>query len=596
MFRSDSLLQDWRAWLAGICALTLLAYGAALDNFFIPFDDNTLIYLNPAVEHFSFATIKYIFTSYDPELYIPLTFLVYQFMHLAFGFTPAAYHALSLVLHLLNIGLVVWIMWQLTHKRAVALIVGLLFAIHPMQSETVLWAAALKDVLSSSFGLLSLGLYARYRSTASRTLFRWCVACFLLGLLAKVSIAPLPLIFLLLDRLEGRHFDRSSWLEKWPFFVLAAVFVIIALMGKTAGIGSAGVVTTLLLSFKAIAFYMLKLAWPSHLSLLYPQLIHPVITSPVIVLSIAATILLFVVAFLTRNRFPFVTVGILWFVIFLVPSFSNFYKNEYLYFASNRYVYLAYIGLFFIIAEASVSLGEKKPKVQIPLAVLLVSASALFAFITHQQVNIWNNAKSLFLNVITHYPTSVVAYNNYGAEFIGTETAYENYKKALALDPYFTLSYRNIANYYFAKGDMKNVEKTYEEAMDAIDKKPHPIDDDVTYIYFAYAQHLDDLGQGPRAVELFKKALSLAPDYSEAHYNLGVMYQKYGPRDLAEIELKTAVDMDGQNGDFLYHLAAIYGEKGQLQDATDLLERVVAIDPFYPQAQRHLDSLRGILK
>ena len=370
----------------------------------------------------------------------------------------------------------------------------------------------------------------------------------------------------------------------------------IALIGKTAGIGSTGMLTTSLLACKAIAFYLFKFVWPSHLSLLYPQLIPPTVADSVILISFFAVIMLFLAAYVSRNRCPFVTVGILWFLIFLVPSFSNFYKNEYLYYASNRYVYLAYIGLFFIVAEASVTLWEKKPKSRIPLGVVAVCVSFIFAFITHQQVIVWNNAKSLFLNVIRNDPTSVVAYNNYGAEFIGTQTAYDNYKKALALDPYFTLSYRNIANYYFAKGDMDNVNKTYEEAMLAIDKKPHPTKDDISYIYFAYAQHLDDLGQGPRAVALFKKALSLVPDFSEAHYNLGVMYQKYGPQDLAELELRKAVELDGNNADFLYHLAAVYGAKGQLQDATDALERVVAIDPNYPQAQRHLDDLRGMVK
>ncbi len=595
MNHRQSFVWEWRYWLAGLFALTLVVFGASLNNLFVPFDDNTLIYTNWAIQKFSVASISHIFTSYDPELYIPLTLFVYQLMHLVFGFSPGAYHALSLLLHLVNIGLVAWVVWLMSKKKFVALGVASLFAIHPLQSEAILWASALKDLLSSAFGLLSLGFYLRYRSSSSQKIFWWCIGCFALGLLAKVSIAPLPLIFLLVDWLQCRSLQRSTWIKKWPFFGLTALFVIIALAGKTRVIGGAGIVTTLLLACKATAYYLLKFVWPTHLSVMYPQPVLPSFAQPEILASIIVVICLIIVAFIARNRYRFVSFSIFWYLLFLAPSFSNFYKNEYFYFASDRYAYLPSIGIFFIVITAITGLCEKKKVLRNPMIVVWALGILTLAIVAHARVAIWHDGKALFGNVIAEYPMSVVAYNNLGTEFHNTPEALSSYQKALALDPNYIVAYRNSVRYYEANGDTDNLKMTYAKGIAALESKPHPTRDDWSLLY-AYAEYLDTNSDSTSAVALLQKAVELNPDVPESHYNLGVKFQKYGRMDDAQKELQRAVDLDGQKTDALYHLAAVDAQKGQLQDATDLLVRLVAIDPNYPQAQRHLDDLRGMTK
>jgi tetratricopeptide (TPR) repeat protein len=594
MYPWMSFKNGWFSWMAGILFLTCVAYGAALNNLFIPFDDNTLIYMNSAVAHLSPATLFHVFTSYDPELYIPLTFVLYQWIHLCAGFNPMAYHAMSLLLHLLNCGLVAWIIWQLTQRKSLALIVSALFALHPLQSEAVLWAAAMKDILSATFGLLSIALYLQWRSKEKRTLFFWCIACFLLGLLAKVSIAPLPILFLLIDWMQGRRFVRAVFVEKWPLYLIAFIFVLVAVLGKTAVIGSAGWTVTALLPFKATAFYLLKILWPVHLSLLYPQPLAPTLTDPAILFSIAVVAVLLLISFVLRHRARLISGGILWYLLLLIPSFSTFYKNEYLYFASNRYAYLPSIGLFLIIAILAMLLWDRWKMSRIPLIVLGSVASLGCVIVVHAQAVIWHDSKSLFANVIQLYPISPVAYNNEATEFHNTPEALVLLQKAIAIDPFFILAYRNIANYYQQAGEVDLMALTYQQAEAQLFRKPHPTTDDLSLLYDD-AEYKDENGDHAGALALLQKAVDLHPDFSESYYNLGIKYEKYGDLPQAQTALQKAVDLNGADSDSLYHLAGVFAETGALQHAVDLLQRLIAINPSYPNAQSHLADIKHML-
>ncbi len=594
MRRAFSLWNGFAPWLTGIVLLTFLVYSAAIGNAFVQFDDTMLIYNNPFVAHLSFGSLFHVFTSYDPELYIPLTFVVYQMIHVVAGFNPGAYHAASLFFHLLNTVLVAWIAFQLSKKRAVAIIVAALFALHPLQSEAVLWAAAMKDVLSATLGLLSLGFYLRYRSSAQKMDNVLCILFFFLGLLAKVSIAPLPVIFLLVDWLQKRPFTKNTIIEKWPYIGLSVIFIGIALAGKTAVIHSTSVGTTILLSFKATAFYLWTVIAPIHLSVLYPQIVLPSLTQPLIILSILVVGALLVIASLVRHSHRIVTFGIAWYLLFLLPTFTNFYKNEYLYFASDRYAYIPLFGIFFIVATGAASLWERSPRMRIPLGVLAGIIAVIALPLVHQQVLVWKDTQSLFTNVVQQQPESVLGYNNLGITMTDSPQSLVYFEKAIALDPKYILAYKNIASYYFKKGESDLMKQSYARGIAALDRKEHPSHDDLI-VLFEYAEYLDGQGDREQTLNLLKKAITIDPLYSESHYNLGIKYEKYGNMKDAETELQQAVNLDGDNPDFLYHLAAVKAATGQLQDAAFLLEHLLSINPDYAKAQSHLDDIKRML-
>ncbi len=588
------LTKTWAPWLGGIILLTLIGYGAALNNLFVPFDDNTLIYMNPAVAHLSLRNLWFIFTSYDPELYIPLTFLSYIAIHALAGFNPGAYHAASLLLHCTNVVLVAWIVWQMTGKRPVALIAAALFALHPLHSEAVLWAAAMKDMLSSTLGLLAVGWYLRWKETEERRAWIACMIFFFLGLLAKVSIVLLPALFILIDWSTGKVVNRRTILEKWPLYILSIVFAVIALAGKSEAIGGAGLMVNLLLPFKATAFYVQKLAWPTHLSILYPQVSSPTVSQVDIVIPMIIVAALVCAAVLLYRRQRIIAAGIVWYLLMLLPSFSTFQKGGHLYFASDRYAYLPSIGLFLIVAVCAHALWQRYRISRIPLTVVAGAAVVASLFGMHRQVLIWKDSKALFGNVLRLQPAAVIAYNNYATELTDPKEALPYFQKAVEMEPTFILPYRNMAGLFRKTGDRVEEKKIYEMAIPLLMKKNRPSDDDASLL-FEYAEFKEEDGDRAGMFETLEQAITLKPDLAEAHYNIGVKYEKYGMMDRAGPALEQAIALGGNKPDFLYHIASVYAQTGRLEDAALQLELLVDINPGYEKAAEHLANIRKML-
>lgn len=588
------LQKEWAPWLLGILLLTLVAYAAALNNLFIPFDDNTLIYLNPAVAHVSARNLWFIFTSYDPELYIPFTFLSYAAIHAVAGLNPAAYHAASLLLHCVNVLVVAWIVLSLTQKRSVALITALLFALHPLHSEVVLWAAAMKDVLSSTFGLLAIAFYLEYRTTHRQSFWTFCIVAFACGLLSKVGIVLVPLLLLLIDWMDGRKISRENITAKWPLFLLSGIFLIIALAGKGEAIQGIGFFTTVLLSVKSTAFYILKLLVPSGLSLLYPQVREVSVADPFILGSILLVLSLLVLAFCIRNRSRRIAGGILWYFLLLLPSFSTFNKNNHIYFASARYAYLPSIGLFLIVALFVYFLWQRVRMSRIPLAIAGACITVAYVVLSHEQVGIWHDSKALFGNVLRLYPEAVIAYNNYATELTDPKEALPYFQKAIALEPTFILAYRNMAGLYRKTGDEAAERGVYEQSMPILLAKERPTQDDISLL-FEYAEFLDEHGERSAMFQWLNQAITLDPAFAEGYYNLGVKYEKYGQITQAVPLLEKALELGGDKPDTLYHLASVYAQTGKLKEAADLLERLVDINPTYEKAASHLENIKKML-
>ena len=299
----------------------LLVYFPVLRSDYVAYDDELLLVDNVKAQGVTWENVKQAFTTYDPELYIPLTILSYQVEYSIIGWwNSAVSHGVSLAIHLMNVLLVYWLMRLLLQNSPfAAFAVALLWAIHPLNVEAVAWAAARKDLLSGFFFLCTLILYLRSLRLTS-------YVSFLLGLLAKVSIAPLPLVLFLLEwfihpllfKGEGRVrvLRRIS-----PYFLLSLLFVVIALLGKKAQVHTLG--TTLLAPFIAIPFYLQKLFIPTGLSILYPftedlSLAHPSVLLGILVVGGIAGLVWWS---LRWTRSIACALGI--FLLLLAPSFLN---------------------------------------------------------------------------------------------------------------------------------------------------------------------------------------------------------------------------------------------------------------------------------
>lgn len=503
-----------------IVLLALAAFAPGVGNAFVSLDDNYLIYANPAVQSMTWKNIIHVFTSYDPQLYIPLTFLSWQINAALFGMNPAALHLVNLLLHCVNAVLAFLILRRLSGSILIAAVAATLFAIHPIQTEAVLWAAGRKDLLSGLFLLLSTHAYLRYRENDAKRSLNWSVVFFALGLLSKISVVTLPVWLLVIDWLQKRRFDRRMFMEKSPYAVPAVILGVIAVVGKTRVLGSSGTLLNILLPAKSAVFYLRKFLWPSGLSVIYPYAGQPHDLTAEFAWSFGIIAALAAVAlFCFRGRNRMISFGIGTYFLLLAPSFTTFWKNGFLYFASDRYVYLASIGFFAVVGLLADRLKNTLDRTRAGAAFPILCASAIAALLptTWAQGKVWSDTEALYRNVLRAYPDSVMAQTNLGLELqlLGNlAEAREHYERAMELDPHSVHAYFNLAALENKEGNRAEAEKLYVAIVDAFGPLQVATASDIKPFLWL-TRRLNDLNRPHDAERLFNRLNSLAPKQLE---------------------------------------------------------------------------------
>ncbi|MDP7069281.1 MAG: tetratricopeptide repeat protein, partial [Candidatus Peribacteraceae bacterium] len=437
-----------------IVVATLLVYLPFIGNGFINIDDAGLIWNNSAVTQFD---IPRIFTTFDPELYIPLTLLTYQIEYLIAGAAPTLVHATNLLLHILSALLVFSIIKKLTRNATIGLLTALLFAVHPMQGTAVLWASARKDLLSSALMLLSLHLYLREN--------KWSVLTFACALLSKISVAVLPVLLLLVDVWEGKPMNRDRIIEKWPYFGLSLVFGIIAIVGKTSNLGSLSVVDYLLLSAKNIVFSAQKLFVPTDLSIMYTQGGEVSILAPDFFVPVILILVIAVALFLLRKKQPVLLWCVAWFAVCMAPNLLTYVQNNNIIFTSNRYVYLACIGVFMY---AATLIGLLKKGQTTLVSLVLVGVLGVFA-VLHART--WSSSETLLRSALAAGYDHRMIHHNLGAALRSQDKTDEALQEFLiagkAGNPH---SYKLAGDMYGEQGNTQEKMRLYQLGMDTARK------------------------------------------------------------------------------------------------------------------------------
>lgn len=597
----------------------LAVYGRSLTNQFVRWDDGMLIYENPAVREISPWSLHRIFTTYDPELYIPLTFISYQIDYKLSGTNPFAYHLTSLLIHIGNALLVAWLTYLLlgtvgiegkkgieeiegkltslqslySLQSLLSLFAGLLFLLHPLHTEAVEWASGRKDVLSTVFFLASIIAYMRWRDVVRQAhhdkhLYIWSLAFFVLGLLSKVMIITLPAILLLTDYVQARPLSKRMITEKLPYAGIAVLFGIIAIFGKTAVVASSTLSQKILMACKSTAFYLEKIFVPVDFSLLYPYTKAITIASPDFYIPVIVVIVLLLTAFLVRNRYRMITAGILFYLLTLAPTFINFAKGGDLdiYFASDRYAYIPSIGIFLLVSAVLAEIVfDQWTRIRIMLAAGVMVLATL-AFLSYQQSRVWRDTETLFTNVLTLYPeSSHVAHNNLGNMYRlqgDVDRSIDEYKKAISIRPH-PKTWSNLGAAYRKKGMMTEALVAYQSAL--------KLDPKSAIAHIGYAVILVDQGNLAEAEKEYKTGIGIDPGEEVGATNLGVLYTQQGRLEDAIAMYHLAMKQNPYFADAHYNLAVTLQKKGDDGGAVSEYREVIHIAPSFIPARLNLALL-----
>jgi tetratricopeptide (TPR) repeat protein len=504
-----------------------------------------------------------------------------------------------------------------------AAFVAALFAWHPLHVESVAWISERKDVLSTFFALLTLLAYARYaqhvtgalcqvtrtNSTSSSVTrhpsrFYWLALIFFaLGLMSKPMLVTLPFVMLLLDYWPLKRVTSDQWqvskvvrltLEKWPFFLLAAVSCVVTFLVQSQRSGDAVASLELVpLHYRfcnalvSYGLYLLKMVWPVGLAVFYPLPDH--LTWLLMAATASAVVLVIISSFVWRagRAHAYLPVGWLWFLGTLVPVIGLVQVGGAA--LADRYTYIPSIGVFIAVTFGVCALADRFqfPKKAIATAAVLILATCLI--LAENQLRYWHDSETLFAHALAVTKNNHVAHVNLGValEQKGKlNEALAEYRAAEQLAPELYHIHNNLGNLLDNLGHPNKALTEYREAVLLNPKLPS--------LHNGAGIVLTELGRFDEAMSQFKEAARLDSTYPWAHLEIGKMRLKQGRDAEAIDEFREALRIDPNNFQILAYTAHVLAadENPQIRDGKTALVLAIKAKVLTDGAQPYvLDAL-----
>jgi protein O-mannosyl-transferase len=587
-----------------LVAATLAFYNPIIHNRFIDFDDSSYILKNFQVQSgLTWDTVKWSFTTFREGNWHPLTWLSHALDYQIFDLNPAGHHYTNLLLHAVNAVLLFLLLRQATGVAWPSLIVGALFALHPVNVESVAWAAERKNVLSMVFFLLALHAYDRYARTGRRYLYLLVTICFALGLMAKPQIVTLPFVLLLWDywplqrigarsAADGSHapstprsFRYLVW-EKFPLFILAAADSVVTMLAQRAG-NAVRTVTEVSLSarlenvFISYVRYIGKALWPSRFAAMYPR---PANSLPAWQAVGAVVLLLLISALVLRWRDRrYLPVGWFWFLGTLVPMIGIITVGEQT--MADRYAYLPFIGLFVAIVwilDAVASEHRIAVVWRVGVALLVVF---VLGCLTNRQLGYWHDDETLWRHALSVTERNYMAHNNLAialAKQGRSEEAVVQFQAATALHKYPPDQVLKLAFYELRVG---HPQEAIEESGAVLRASADPVDPKLqSAAWGEIGQAHLQLRQYDQAAECYQNALRLNPENGMALMGSGLLALRQGKSELAVTQLIHASKVEPNDVNVLL-LAQALRRAGHAEQASSAEAEVQKISSDPGQAQ-----------
>lgn len=592
------LLSPSATTVAGILlivALSLLVYSSSLHGGFV-LDDDLLVTENPLVQ--APDGLYRIWLTREPVDYWPLTNSVFWFEWHLWGANPTGYHAVNLFLHIIDCLL----LWALLNRLKIpgGFLAAILFAVHPVNVESVAWIAQLKNVLSMLFFLLSICCYLQFdvlaspQKVAARKLppqtsrkllwYTLSLLAFVLAMLSKGSVAILPLVLLLIIWWQRERITRRDCLRVAPFFLVAAGFTVINLWFQSHStdevIRNATLVQRLLGAGAVVWFYLWKAILPLHLSFVYSQWdINP--GNLLWWLPLAAAVAVTTLLVWQRNSRSSkwirpVLFAWTFFCLALLPVMGftdvTYMRNS---LVADHYQYIAIIGVV-ALAAAAVYRGSQRrtPAWQCALNIGAGCVVAALLILTRQQAALYANAMTLYTNTAEHNPTSDLIQLNLGVEHYKAgqiNDAVQHFQAALQINPSNDSAHMDLGTALISLGRLDDAIQQFQEVL-----RLKPSSAATAHCSMGIA--LIKAGRPRKAIEHLQTSLEINPKHLEACNNLAWVLATASDdtvRDpIRAVELaQKAIELDPKHTDFFNTLGVAYYRAGHWQDAIQWLNK-----------------------
>jgi protein O-mannosyl-transferase len=607
--------------------LTLIAYYPLRKNDFVNYDDPAYVYSNQRVSKgLTASNVAWAFKTTHLTNWHPLTWLSHMADVQLFGLRPAGHHATSFLLHVVNVLLLFFLLSEMMGQMWPSAFVAAVFGVHPLNVESVAWVSERKNVLSTSFLLLTIWAYVRYVRQSGWKRYALVIGLFIVGLMTKPMLVTLPFILLVLDfwplgrmkvpkadisgreevaiesperpevtPLRRRDVVHKLVVEKLPLIALSFVSAVITLKASSSGgammpTRDLPILDRLSNTITSYAAYLYQLLWPARLAPFYP---HPgpsishraVLISTVLVAGISIVI---VWTTWSKRSFHWMITGWLWFLGTLVPVIGLIQVGGQA--RADRYAYVPMIGILIIVAWSVQSWTRRLPQRKYWLSGIAICVLLALTFVTRQQVRYWQNGSELWTRTLQVTEGNYVAHTNlaiYLVAFGKYDQAIDQCNLALQIVPRDALTYETLGEALSKKGKPDEGIPHLYRALRLTEERETAIS-----AQRALGDAMVQIGNEDKAVHHYSQTLRLDAQNLEAHARLAALLYKRKEFDKATFHYFRAAQISSDAGRYI-KLASVLWEQGKLQQATRFYSRALDLEPNSVEAQRSLDTLKN---
>lgn len=582
-----------------LVVMVLLLYNQATHFSFLNLDDDLYVTENTHVRAgLSWGTFAWAMTSTEGNWH-PLTWLSHALDCQLFRLNPAGHHFTSALLHALNSVLLLLLLLWGTRRIGVSFLVALLFAVHPLNVESVAWISERKNVLSTTFFFLAVGAYGWYALRPNWKRYLIVALFFACGLASKSMLVTLPFVLLLLDywplgRIRGLSTpctrDRARAplgmliLEKLPLLLLSIATSVVTVIAQRQG-GAVGSVLRFPLKARlanatfCYAEYVAKTFWPTRLSPLYP---HPGNSLADWKVALAAAFLLTVSGLVWKLRSrPYLLAGWLFFLGTLVPVIGLVQVGSQA--MADRYVYIPCLGIFVMAAFGAADLADWKKLGRVPRAVACTSILLALSALSYRQIGYWNDSLTLWSHALAVTQNNFVAEDGVGGALVQqgrADEAYLHFQRAAAIYPAEPMSHADMGAYLHQRGHLPEAIQQYQLVL-RLTESPRLC----ALVYANLGSAYRQSGDYPRAQESFDHALQLDSTMPNTWMGLGDLALEQGKLDDAIGDFSHSVQLQ-PTGEAYLHLGRALNRAERRPEALAAFRQARKLNPHSTEAQQ----------
>jgi tetratricopeptide (TPR) repeat protein len=561
------------ALAAGLVLLTFAAHFPALDNGFI-WDDDDHFTANSAMT--SADGLRKIWTSLAVSRYYPFTLTTFWAQRRLWGLSPLPYHAVTIALHGVNAALLFVLLRKLEVRAA--WVAAALWAVHPVNVESVAWITELKNTQSGAFFFLALLCFLEFEDRTKRLWGALSILCFAAAILSKPSAVVLPPILLLCAWWRRGRLTRGDFIHAAPFFALALAVSLLTIHEQQNQIDrvphdwSIGFVGRFAVAGRAPWFYLWKTVWPANLMFVYPRWeinAH----APISFLPWLGTAVGAVALWRLRSRrwARACSFGLGYFVIALLPVLGFFDIFYFRYsFVADHFQYLASIGLTALVAAGAATWMPQRTAKECLAAV----AIGLLGLLSWKHAQTFHDDETLWRDTLLRNPTAFLAQNNMGVLLLGRRQyadCEKYFRKAVRLKPHYLEGLTNLGLTLTALGNYAEAEQQLQEALRI------QVDSWKAHYFLA---HLYYLQKRPAESEReFRRAIVADPTIADSYYDLGNLLQEQHRYTEAVENYRKAIEQDSTSVNAYLALAKSLTIQGKYADAMSMFRRGLTVEP-----------------